>query len=39
MKQRIIKGTKVITVFKRMLSRDKDQAWKTDIHNKKIISN
>ena len=32
--KKVIKGTKVIAVIKRMLCRDKDQTWKTDIHNK-----
>ena len=32
--QRVIKGTKVIAVIKRMRSRDKDQTWKTEVHNK-----
>ena len=31
---RVIKGTNVIAVIKRMQSRDKDQTWKTDIYNK-----
>ena len=33
-RERVIKGTKVIAVIKGMLSRDKDQTWKTDIQNK-----
>ena len=33
--ERVIKGTQVIAVIKIMWSRDKDQTWKTDIHNKK----
>ena len=32
--QRVIKRTKVLAVIKRMSSRDKDQTWKTEIHNK-----
>ena len=32
--QGVVKGTKVTVVIKRMLSRDKDQVWKTDIRNK-----
>ena len=32
--ERVIKRTKVIAVIKRMQSIDKDQIWKTDIHNK-----
>ena len=31
---RVIKGTKVIAIIKRMQSSDKDQTWKTDIHTK-----
>ena len=30
----VIKETKVIAVIKRMQSRDKDDTWKTDMHNK-----
>ena len=37
--QRVIKGTKVIVVIKRMLSRDKDQTWRTDIYNKEHKKN
>ena len=32
--ERIIKGTTVIAVIKRMQSRDTDQTWKTDTYNK-----
>ena len=32
--ERVIKGTKVILVIKRMYSRDNDRTWKTDIHYK-----
>ena len=35
--ERVIKGTKVIAVIKRMQSKDKDQTLKTDIHIKKNI--
>ena len=32
--ERVIMGTKVILVIKRMQSKDEDQTWKTDTHNK-----
>ena len=32
--ERVIKGTKILAEIKRMLSRDKDETWKTDTHNK-----
>ena len=33
--KRVIKGTMIQAEIKIMLSRDKDQKWKTDIHKKK----
>ena len=33
--KRVIKGTKVIAVIKRIQSRDQDQTWKTDTYTKK----
>ena len=34
LQERGIKGTKILAEIKRMLSRVKDQTWKTDTHNK-----
>ena len=32
--ERVIRGTKILAEIKSMLSRDKDQTWKTDKHDK-----